>query len=542
MNISSKQPHVRKKAFRPKTKTGCITCRIRRVKCDEGKPHCQRCTSTGRSCDGYAIAAPHIQTQETICTRQNLLFATASASTGLNLNSLDEREAFHFYQHHGAFELSGFFDGAFWQVEVLQASHSLPAVRYAIIALAAMHRKLVAGQAPVVPDDTSDKHLRFAIKQSNRAIREVLRFQEQSTVEEKVNMLLCCVLFHSLACIQGHQATALQHLRSGLKILREIDDMLGDTDDDAVTGPVSLRNLRAMIVTLDVQARGMLNETMLLTWEPQPKRGFDKSQVVFRSSSEVRCYFEAMLLDLLVINDAIDIHGPPSREKQVEMIAEVEEICIAFGLATLSYKAFLAKMVADPTADRQGLISIQLVYKQTEIFLNAPRDEDLSVLLDLAREFVKAQPDHTLAEDVMPESYYSVPVDGRKRPLCRRALARPVFSSSSGWLTGLWLVASQVRNRALRRQAIALLLDYPRREGAWDGILAGRIALEAMKIEEMAAEREEAVPLHEGSSLSSNRTRDISIEYERMRGARVEFRSYQEHQRGECGHVRYLAW
>ncbi|TEY71535.1 hypothetical protein BOTCAL_0091g00200 [Botryotinia calthae] len=26
---------------------------VRRVKCDEGRPSCQRCISTGRKCDGY---------------------------------------------------------------------------------------------------------------------------------------------------------------------------------------------------------------------------------------------------------------------------------------------------------------------------------------------------------------------------------------------------------------------------------------------------------------------------------------------------------
>ncbi|KLU81825.1 hypothetical protein MAPG_00906, partial [Magnaporthiopsis poae ATCC 64411] len=53
----------RTRASKPKVRTGCITwaglrhekdeMRIRRVKCDEGKPACQRCTSTGRACDGY---------------------------------------------------------------------------------------------------------------------------------------------------------------------------------------------------------------------------------------------------------------------------------------------------------------------------------------------------------------------------------------------------------------------------------------------------------------------------------------------------------
>ncbi|KAJ0424477.1 hypothetical protein BJY00DRAFT_327001 [Aspergillus carlsbadensis] len=33
-----------------RTSTGCLTCRERRVKCDDGKPNCMRCTKSGRVC------------------------------------------------------------------------------------------------------------------------------------------------------------------------------------------------------------------------------------------------------------------------------------------------------------------------------------------------------------------------------------------------------------------------------------------------------------------------------------------------------------
>ncbi|ROV91661.1 hypothetical protein VMCG_09226 [Cytospora schulzeri] len=38
---------------RKRTKTGCMTCRRRRIKCDEGKPICQNCTKSKRQCEGY---------------------------------------------------------------------------------------------------------------------------------------------------------------------------------------------------------------------------------------------------------------------------------------------------------------------------------------------------------------------------------------------------------------------------------------------------------------------------------------------------------
>ncbi|OAA69829.1 C6 zinc finger domain protein [Cordyceps fumosorosea ARSEF 2679] len=50
----TEQTRPRRKRWAPKVKTGCITCRVRRVKCDETKPHCKRCTAYGYVCDGYA--------------------------------------------------------------------------------------------------------------------------------------------------------------------------------------------------------------------------------------------------------------------------------------------------------------------------------------------------------------------------------------------------------------------------------------------------------------------------------------------------------
>ncbi|KAK2011161.1 hypothetical protein LZ32DRAFT_534401 [Colletotrichum eremochloae] len=44
----------RKKAnARKRTKTGCLTCRKRRIKCDEGRPICNNCIKSKRHCEGY---------------------------------------------------------------------------------------------------------------------------------------------------------------------------------------------------------------------------------------------------------------------------------------------------------------------------------------------------------------------------------------------------------------------------------------------------------------------------------------------------------
>ncbi|KAI1497701.1 hypothetical protein F5X99DRAFT_357250 [Biscogniauxia marginata] len=47
-NATSKKAPIRKR-----TKTGCLTCRKRRIKCDEGRPTCNNCLKSKRQCDGY---------------------------------------------------------------------------------------------------------------------------------------------------------------------------------------------------------------------------------------------------------------------------------------------------------------------------------------------------------------------------------------------------------------------------------------------------------------------------------------------------------
>lgn len=52
-------------------KTGCLTCRARRVKCDEAKPKCERCLASNVECLGYQqkrqIAIQCAQLQPTAC-------------------------------------------------------------------------------------------------------------------------------------------------------------------------------------------------------------------------------------------------------------------------------------------------------------------------------------------------------------------------------------------------------------------------------------------------------------------------------------------
>ncbi|KAK9449912.1 fungal-specific transcription factor domain-containing protein [Limtongia smithiae] len=47
--VDGKEPEI----VRRRTRTGCMTCRKRRIKCDENKPKCSNCIKSRRTCEGY---------------------------------------------------------------------------------------------------------------------------------------------------------------------------------------------------------------------------------------------------------------------------------------------------------------------------------------------------------------------------------------------------------------------------------------------------------------------------------------------------------
>ncbi|KAI1753263.1 hypothetical protein F4782DRAFT_87771 [Xylaria castorea] len=46
-------PPAKRRAAHAKARTGCVTCKRRKVKCDEAKPNCARCIKSGHRCAGY---------------------------------------------------------------------------------------------------------------------------------------------------------------------------------------------------------------------------------------------------------------------------------------------------------------------------------------------------------------------------------------------------------------------------------------------------------------------------------------------------------
>ncbi|KAL1797969.1 hypothetical protein ACET3X_004575 [Alternaria dauci] len=107
-----------------KVKTGCRTCKVRHVKCDETKPKCLKCTSTGRKCEGYEASLGgfkvHIWNSSQASRPQNAITALDGLGDGARF--------LEFYYHCARPALSTSFDKEFWSRISIQMAHSEPAM------------------------------------------------------------------------------------------------------------------------------------------------------------------------------------------------------------------------------------------------------------------------------------------------------------------------------------------------------------------------------------------------------------------------------
>lgn len=172
------------------------------MKCDEAKPSCQRCTSTGRKCDGYAqdifIARPQDAQDRAIIHR---------ISTSMAGNK-EERRGFSYFLHNTTVELSGYFDTSFWQQLLVQASTAEPALRHAVIGIGSLHEAFTNRRLDYSPDSIERG---FAINQYTKAIGH-LRRSLATGKQEPLTALMSCILFVCFDSIRGHFKSAMVRL------------------------------------------------------------------------------------------------------------------------------------------------------------------------------------------------------------------------------------------------------------------------------------------------------------------------------------------
>lgn len=127
-----------------RVRTGCITCRKRRVKCDETRPFCNRCRNANFVCEGYKPprrASPDEITQPVSNSRHPPHEESPPAElTWRHANW--RQEQLPIYHHFVTATVARLFRHdhvGFWRDEVAQMSYGLDIVYEALLAIGAVH-------------------------------------------------------------------------------------------------------------------------------------------------------------------------------------------------------------------------------------------------------------------------------------------------------------------------------------------------------------------------------------------------------------------
>ncbi|ETN39299.1 uncharacterized protein HMPREF1541_05522 [Cyphellophora europaea CBS 101466] len=192
---------VRQRAWHSKGRTGCKTCKRRRVKCDETKPTCKKCAATHNVCEGYEVLQIWLFQPK----QDGQALGPARSPSG-PYHGQESRFIQLFTEKTG--KALALFNSAaeyFWTKIILQLSELDGAIRNQVVATASVHEMQMGRTPDLIPMTAYSKALGMIACQQDPSIHI---------------LLVSCLLSIAMESVRGDQAAAYLHLRCGLAILR----------------------------------------------------------------------------------------------------------------------------------------------------------------------------------------------------------------------------------------------------------------------------------------------------------------------------------
>ncbi|KAK1966477.1 C6 zinc finger protein [Colletotrichum sublineola] len=206
------------KASKPKVRTGCITCRRRRVKCDEGKPACSVCLKYQGRCEGYESSKPrepgYSSQYRAICPKleyrgaENTFLVEPDYTSRMFSNQLEKD---HFDCWLAFTRTTVLFRSDLLTRVIPQLSWQDPAIKHAALAI---------GASALSGSTRKDRMLGKGRFNSDALVHygKALSLLSASTMSPE-RALLACLLFITFESLRGNKVAGLSHINHGSLIL-----------------------------------------------------------------------------------------------------------------------------------------------------------------------------------------------------------------------------------------------------------------------------------------------------------------------------------
>ncbi|KAL3439771.1 hypothetical protein BJX65DRAFT_71810 [Aspergillus insuetus] len=493
--------------LRLRTKTGCLTCRKRRVKCDESKPHCSRCTSTGRKCDGYALTSP--PRYGGLVRWSPPLIATPSSGRG----DAQETRAFQFFYERTVPSLSGYCGSAFWNRLVLQVSQHEKSVWHALIALGSLHENFENDQR--IPglwfsrrgyDDFAVREYLLAIRALIGPTRSLKQGTRGSSPAEPLTVdvyLISCILFACFEVLSSHYDSAINHIRAGIKIISETNyDRASGTfchpnlRPSTVTG-LEIGTLRKMLIQLQDQAFTLTREGIddELVHSTRYESALQHDMTIpdeFHSVAEARDVFEYYRHKA-----ARQLRADAEGDKGTPSTADIQE----YGSIIQQFEPVLGRMLSALDRLEQRTITTPNAREQIGVKILKIHTYMHRIRLEYAKLGVSDQMSWDRYNHMFDEmvSLAASMVDQTNGVEClslspsqldrlsRDGYLKPSFTMDLGINGPVFNVATMCRDPIIRRKAVRVLRAASRQEGCYNSHICAVVAEYAIAAEEGAA-------------------------------------------------------
>ncbi|KAI1466159.1 uncharacterized protein F4812DRAFT_98883 [Daldinia caldariorum] len=503
------------RAVRSKVKSGCRTCKARKVKCDEGKPVCLRCHSTGRVCEGYGIwgggGGGNDYGRRPVASSGRTL-TSFYPSALIKAANQAETQCLEWFAYRSTLKLPGVFRFEFWDKLVFQAASTEPAVLHAILALSSAHRREGLDFNTSIDVATVEQE-HFVLKHYTNAITHLQpHFASKSNWSIRV-ALIACLMFVITEYFRGNFLTGYNHLQNGLRILNEYrarSSAIGHYSlfQESCCDPADAWIIQAFI-RLDVQAKFQCQGSQFLNITQEDcSRDSPAIPPIFQSTNEGR-----QLLDR-IINQIFYLSHECRRQGQfvdsLSLLSRQQNLEAKLNSWYDAFKASRACLLTSEITQRTAAyILLEIYYTVAKIMIDTCLRLEDQMRYDMhttAFEFIMNQLDYILNLSL------------------NQSLAHVLhFSDASisiadlGAILALYYVALKCRVHSIRRRVVNYAMRISHQEGIWNSHLVARIIQEVINIEEDGFYNESEVVEADKSGRqavlpASHRLHDIEVQ------------------------------
>ncbi|KAH8683822.1 hypothetical protein BGZ61DRAFT_356697 [Ilyonectria robusta] len=484
-----------------RVKTGCRTCKARRVKCDEQRPSCWRCTSSGRECEGYGVwggghpSRPPAQPLD--------LHRPNNTGPVGRLNAEDRRVLEWFLLAR----LQGVFPFSFWESLVPQACYNEPVILSCVLALGSVHKRAFMDKGPTNSQSEVNNLESTTLRHYNTAINLLNGSQSDGSRASTRVTLTACLTFVIIEYLQKRQAQGLLHLQYGLQILKsqEYDNMRQSSRD-----PVD-DWLAEAFGRLDVQAR-LLFDATTDKQSHLSNRASKERPITLRSLHEARQHLDLLVSEAFRLQRQGRItESSANTSRLFEALIIQQQLQRDLGSWLQAYRTWrtgpptslpqpqsslperLARRLLLIYHTMAGIITATALYSGDETAFDRYMPQFSSIIASTKDILEATRP--VIASRVLSHGH------------CSQTFS---FTSDMGIVPPLYYTALKCRDPRMRRDALSILETETHQEGIWDGPTAALIAAEVIRLEETPYPEQDEI--HDEDRVTNGRRNSTSSE------------------------------